>query len=92
MRTSVCCIPVVETDNGLCRLDNGIENHKYDREKVAHDTECCHSVRTEVTHEHIVPGQHHHTDGCLSQECRESQTNDISAITCRELYTLPAEL
>ena len=51
--------PVVITDDGLRRLCNGIVYHKYNREEVARNAECRHTLFFQITYEHDVADKHH---------------------------------
>lgn len=46
--------PVIEADNRLRRLRNGIVYHKYNREEVAGNAECRHTVFFQIMNEYKV--------------------------------------
>ena len=67
-------------DNRLCGLCNGIIDHEDDREEVTGNTECCHSVFTEMADENVVPQKHHTGNGSFTDKSRTSQFNHITDV------------
>ena len=70
----------VIADNRLCGLCNGIIDHEDDREEVTGNTECCHSVFTEMADENVVPQKHHTGNGGFTDKSRTSQFNHITDV------------
>ena len=61
---------IVETDNRLCRLRNGIVYHKYDRKEVAGDAEGRHTVFFQIMDEYKIAYKHHAGNSHFTQKGR----------------------
>ena len=71
---------VVEADDRLCRLGDGVADRKYDREKIARDGEGRDALLVEQRDEHVVAREHHHAHGQFGQEGGESDPDHVGRV------------
>ena len=72
---------VVVADNRLRGLRDGIARHEDERHDVAGDGERSHAILAQVSHKHVVTGEHQDRYAALSEESGEAETELITDVS-----------
>mgnify|MGYP006910463716 CR=1 FL=1 len=82
---------IVVTDNRLCGLYRGVEDHEDYGEKVADDTERCHAVRAQTIHKGVISGNAHDRNRNFRKEYGQTEPNHVTDIPERKTDALDTQ-
>ena len=83
---------VVEADDGLRGLGNGVVDHDDDGVEIAGHAEGGDAVFTQSADEDVVARQQNHRHGQLAQHRREAAARHVADVACRQISAGEAEL